>query len=163
MDREFAPRAFDIPEPFNKEVPLCDTHFWAWAREQPRSKVTIEHYLESLGFRVGYDYLDKGCFDLLDTMVKHFHYVEPYLPPFRKFSDAFTPAEAEDPYGYYVQGKPGRWKANPKVVQALVAAGWIYEISPATTYFAVTGNRLWARYQTIIGSRPVAEIIDLEA
>ena len=42
----------------------------------------------------------------------------------------------------------------------VVEAGWIYRVHPSSTYFKVIEGRLYAKYQQIIGSRYICDIIE---
>ena len=145
-----------LPGPLTDQTPFAEMHVWGWAKGQPRANVKITKYLDSLGFVVGRDRLTEAQYQTLDYAIKHFHRVYPHVASPLTFAECFT----EAPTGFYVQGKPGRYSLEPKLREALDAAGWIYEVSPETTYFEILNGILWAKYQQIIGSRPVCFVLE---
>lgn len=151
---------FTIPAPFAPDVPFVQMHVWQWAQSQTdRNNVTIHSYLASLGFVIGTDKLDEGDYKTLDYAIDAFHRAAPRIPGLHSFADLFEPAED----GFYIrEGKPGVWKPRQLVIDALVNAGWIYDVTPDSTYFEIIGSKVWAKYQQIIGSRPVAELAPAE-
>jgi len=147
---------FVIPGPLSETTPFCDLHVWQWAQTVPRADVSIGKYLDSLGFVVGTDRLTESEYDVLSHACEHFHRVAPHAASM-KFGDAFKPDES----GFYVRGKPGRYALAPVLRDALEGAGWIYDIQPETTYFELMPDgRLIAKYQQIIGSRVLCEILE---
>lgn len=151
---------FALPGPLADDIPLSQLHVWQWAAAQPRADVTVARYLASLGFVTGTHRLTSEQYDTLKCALQHFHSVHPHLAP-RRLADAFP-----GPGGFFVDGLPGGpFAVAPDVVAALQAAGWIYDVTPASTYFQIQRGedgrpvKVWASYQQIIGSRPVCEVL----
>ncbi len=151
--------AFTLPGPMGPDVPFSSLHVWAWAKTQARADVCIIRYLQSLGFVLGVHCITPDEHRTLDYAIDHFHRVTPHFPGPMRLADALKPAGPDG--GFYVQGHPtpGRYLLGPELVQALTGAGWIYDVTPETTYLALVNGVLWARYQQIIGSRPLVEIL----
>ena len=153
-------RPFTLPGPIGSDIPFRELHAWGWAQRQPRARVNISDYLADAGFVLGRDRLTPEDYDTLSAVFDHFHRVAPHLPGRVSFADAMRPA-ADGESGFYVQGKPGRYVPSDDIRAALIGAGWIYDVEPETTYFSIGANGiLWARYQQIIGSRPIVEIVE---
>lgn len=147
---------FTIPGPLTDRTPFAEMHVWGWAKSQPRANIELTKYLDSLGFVVGRDRLTEAQYQTLEYAIDTFHRVYPHFAKPLSFSEALTESAA----GFYVQGKPGRYSLEPKLHETLDAAGWIYEVSPETTYFEIINGILWAKYQQIIGSRPLCFVLE---
>ena len=152
---------FSIPV-FDENTKFSDLPLWQYL--ETIGKANLRHkkdldivivYLESLGFVQGVDKVTPDQLRILDYCVKTFFDCSPELGE-QTFDDMFTLCKVD---GYYVQGKAGRYMPTQALVAALIAAGWIYEVSPETTYFTIsTGGRVWAKYQQIIGQRCLFQI-----
>lgn len=147
---------YTIPAPFGTDVPFTQMHVWQWARTVPRADVDVFNYLDSLGFVIGQDKCTEQEFEILKYACDAFHRTAPHIAECLTFSECFT--EASTPGAFWVQGKPGRYHPRPAILEALQGAGWIYDITPETTYFAVINGRLFAKYQQIIGSRCIVQL-----
>lgn len=151
---------FKIPGELTGETPFTKTHPWQWATDQEtRATVTLENYLVSIGFITGTDRLSETDHDNVSLILKAWHRTAPHMKP-RTFSECFVPGAGP---GYYIQGMNDRRQIAQDIRMALFGAGWVYDVNPETTYFQVitqdTGRRvLFAKYQTIIGSRAICEI-----
>jgi hypothetical protein len=152
-------REFSIPGNFTDQTPFDQMHIWQWALTQTRANVDPFKYLDSLWFVVGTDRLTEDQFDRLCYACDAFHVHAPRMPA-APFADLFRKAGPKDSgQSFWVQEKPGRWIPAPSIVECLQASGWIYDITPDTTFFQIIGgNRLFAKYQTIIGSRFLCEV-----
>lgn len=150
---------FPLPGPLADDIPMSQLHVWQWAAAQPRADVTLARYLAALGFVTGTHRLTPEQHDTLKCALQHFHSVHPHLTP-RRLADVFP-----GPGAFYVQGLPGRHAVAPDVLAALTAAGWVYDVTPASTYFQIQHGedgrpfKVWARYQQIIGSRPLFQVL----
>ena len=146
-----------IPAPFENDTPFNQMHFWSWACAQgKRDDVTIDNYLASLGFILGTDKLTEKEFERLDYAVDTWHRTSPWIREPIYFDELFTPTGTD---GYFVQGVKQKYNPTQKVIDAIYESGWIYNINSETTYFEIIqGNRLYAKYQHIIGSRIIAII-----
>lgn len=160
------PDFFKFPgKALTMDQPLDQTHFWEWARTIPRADVTMTNYLKAVGFVIGTDVLSEEQHAVLRSAELYFHSCEPHMQGEFAFTDLFEPVGLGE-IGYYVQGAPGstgqRWKLCRDGVQIrriLVDSGWVMDTQPHETYFqVVNGNMLWAKYQTLIGSRPVCRL-----
>jgi hypothetical protein len=145
--------AFTIPGPLTPETPFERMDFWNWAKGQPREKVCAFEYLAHLGFVVGFHRITPEQLQCLEYAADTFHRTMPHYQHELTFSQIFTPAECG---GFYVVGCSGRFSlVNAAFRSALVNSGWIYEVTPESTYFEVINGRVFAKYQQIIGSRAV--------
>jgi hypothetical protein len=147
---------FTLPGPISSLTPFEQLHVWQWSKDQPRDDVKVANYLKSVGFVLGRDKLNPEDLKTLDYAIEHFHRVMPHMVGPVRLDDVLTPSP--DGSGFYVHGKSGRYLLSETAKSALADAGWIYEVNPDTTYFQVTNGKLWAKYQQIIGSRPIVEI-----
>lgn len=152
----------DFPFPIvGEHDPLASDPFFAWCNtniertnlEKSKLDYAID-YLESLGFVKGEHKVSERDLKTLEYMFETWVRTTPYYPPC-KFSDLF-----EDGDAYYVAGaesfgvvKPWRRNATPKLVEMVRNAQWIYDVEPNSTCFELIGNRLYAKYQQILGSR----------
>lgn len=151
---------FPLPGEVTSETPFGHLHIWQWAGAQDdRNKVTLCEYLLSIGFVTGAHRITEQQYEILSLALDHYRLVAPHMPGVRTFDSLFTLAP-ENYKGevFWVQGKPGRYILADEVRTALFKAGWIYDVQPDTTYFAVINGTLWAKYQSIIGSRALARI-----
>lgn len=154
---------FKIPGEFSNSTPFNKMHFWTWAQGMPREKVEMGAYLASLGFVTGSDRLSAQDYETLRHAVDAFHSFEPWAKP-RKLADCFT-AKPEAGRSYWVRGLESKQTPAADIMGALIESGWIYEANPENTYFEIVttadGTRyLFAKYQRIIGSRRLCEILE---
>jgi hypothetical protein len=123
-------------------------------------------WVKFLGFRVGEDALSPGDLSTLHVVEEHWWR---YSPRFGAhtwgslFSEAGHLVRDLPNEQFFVTG-PGRCSGYYKVTQELrdmiTEAGWIYNVHPSTTYFEVIEGRLYAKYQQILGSRYICDIIN---
>lgn len=147
---------FPIPGPISDDTIFSDFHFFKWANGQEfRKDVTLTNYLDSLGFKVGTHHLAESEHDLLIHVCQHWHHATPWIRSPRKVTELFRQDKESD---FSIWGKPGLYTPSAEVIHALYESGWIYRINPDTTYFEVIEDRLYAKYQTILGSRLIARI-----
>ncbi len=154
---------FTIPGvPVTNDTPFDQLHVWQWAREQDRRMVTLANYLKAIGFTTGKDRLTEEQYDTLHYAIETFHRCEPHMSGEYAFDALMHKASTA---GFYVQGKEGRFIPSAAVVAALESAGWIHEVKPETTYFELVNETgvLWAKYQQLLGSRPIARIKGVSA
>ena len=146
-----------IPGEFKDSTPFNQMHFWDWANAQEkRNNVTIGGYLSSLGFVLWKDKLTPEEHTRLDYAVDAWHRTTPHIRELQNFNNLFI--EVPDDGGFFVFSKPNKYYPSQVVIDALYDAGWIYNVTPETTYFEVIRGRLYAKYQQIIGSRYIADI-----
>ncbi len=159
MDTKESPLPlFPLPGPLADDIPLCEMHVFAWAATQPRNRVGLMNYLQSLGFETGKHRITEAQYETLRYALDHYHATAPHFGGVHKLADILKPATNET--GFYVQGLPGRYVPSGELVQALQRAGWVYDVKPETTYFTVSERGvLWAKYQQIIGGRPLCQLV----
>lgn len=153
---------FKIPgAPLTGDTKFCDMHVWQWAEQQPRKALhlTLTGYLSSIGFVAGRDTLSERELDCLRGALDIYQRTAPHMKGTHALYDLIRPAGSSEG-GYTVVGaeRGTRYVVMPGVLTALRDAGWVYAINPNTTYFEVVNDVLWARYQTILGSRPLARV-----
>jgi hypothetical protein len=117
-------------------------------------KHPINIYLESLGFKLGTDKLKEDDYKFLKHVLDHSFYSLPECKEALSFNDLFAPSRE----GFYIFNKQGQFNASKKLLDIVENSGWIYNVSPDTTYFELNGNRLFAKYQHILGSRFICNI-----
>lgn len=147
-----------------KHEPLVDDPFYAWLDanvkkgEKNTDGALITQYLKSLGFVVGQDRITEEQLEILRHVAEAW-YRGPWGKP-TKFDDLFCNTGTE----YYIMGRKEKLGITHELSDLVVSSGWIYNVSPETTYFEIIGgNRLYAKYQQILGSRFICFISDLEA
>jgi len=153
---------FPIPAPFEDTTPFVEMDFWRWAKGKAdsgdRKGIDPFHYLESLGFVKGQHRITEDQLQRLRYAAETFAWGYPKMGdtplPWEKL---FRPAKEEE-QSYSVYGKEGRWVPTPELLKSF-SSGWIYNINPSNTGFRLyDGKRLFAQYQTIIGSRFLAVV-----
>ena len=149
---------FTLPPPFDASIPFTQLHVWQWAKTQARGDVQVLKYLAALGFHMGVDRLDPDDYKTLEYAIEAFHRCAPHLPGVHPLSAVLPRADGD---GFYCRGIPHRVNPSDELRATLVGAGWIYEVTPESTYFEILpGGRLFARYQQIIGSRFLCEVTE---
>lgn len=153
---------FKIPgAPLSGDTKFCDMHVWQWAEQQPRKALhlTLTGYLSSIGFVAGRDAITEHEYDTLSAALDIYQRTAPHLKGTHALYDLIRPAGSNEG-GYMVIGaeRGTRYVVVPGVLTALRNAGWVYSINPTTTYFEVSNGVLWAKYQDILGSRPLARV-----
>lgn len=146
----------NIPFSVSSVGTLGQTHFWSWAKDQSREDVTVANYHKCLT-EAGITGLDRDTMESIRFAVILFCTTQPHMPGIHRLRSLFKKAES----GYLVQGYGNvRYEPSKRLLTALRNAGWIYAINPSTTYFVYIPETkvLWAKYQTIIGQRPLARI-----
>lgn len=147
---------FKIPGQIHSQVPFNQLHFWKWAdKEKFRSDVTLDNYLKAIGFVLNTHHLSPEEYDILRNAVDQWHRSTPWIRQRRTVTQLFSQDKESS---YTVWDKYGKYTPSAEVMSALVASGWIYAPNPNNTYFKIIEDRLYAKYQTIIGSRLIAKI-----
>lgn len=156
---------FIIPGECTVDTPFDELHFWSWASTVPRSEVTLRGYLGSLGFDIETQMVDPVDYEILDYACRHWHHITARIPGCHRFEDFFTrtpEVEEGERTGYFVVwsegNRSGYYDITKPLKEELSNAGWVYDVTPETTYFEVIGDTVWARYQQIIGSRPLLRL-----
>lgn len=162
---------FQLP-PYDGDEPIVAHPFHKWLTDNLDRKEgghsRIIDWIKGLGFRVGEDALSPGDLSTL-------HVVEEYWWRYSPRFGAHTWGSLFSEVGHLVRVAPdeqflvtgpGRCSGYYKVTQELrdmvLATGWIYNVHPSTTYFEDIEGRLYAKYQQILGSRYICDIIDYE-
>ncbi len=145
--------------------PLVDDPFFAWMNQNVNRNESASYlyfvgeYLKPMGFTLEDHTIDEQDLKTLEHVCEHWYRTTPHHPPC-KFDELFV---ASPSGAYFLSNKhPQRYDITPKLKKMIEEAGWIYDVSPATTYFEVIGDRLFAKYQQILGSRQLCVIEDWE-
>ncbi len=154
---------FNIPGfPIDDQAPVNTLHIWKWLDQIPneelKQKATLLCYLESHGFIKGQHKITEDEIRTLDDTLDNWWRTLPCVRRPCRFEELFTPAK-DNELSYWVRGREGRYVLNPEAETALISRGWVYSVHPETTYFEIIKNRVYAKYQTIIGSRKLANLI----
>lgn len=154
---------FKLP-PYNDDQPLVEHPFYQWLtdnvdRSQGGHSKMLD-WIKGLGFRVGEDALAPEDVDTLHLVEEHWWRCSPWFGS-QAGKDLFklpTPNEESFYFGgpYFSEFRG----ITQKLRDMVMAAGWIYNVHPSTTYFEVIGGRLCAKYQQILGSRYICDISD---
>ena len=152
---------FQLPQ-YSDDQPLAEHPFYQWLtdnvdRSQGGHSKMLD-WIKGLGFRVGEDALAPEDVDTLRYVEAHWW----------RFSPWFNPCSGKDLFVKPTAGGESFYFGGPhfnefrgitqKLRDMVMAAGWIYNVHPSTTYFEVIAGRLYAKYQQIIGSRYICDI-----
>ena len=155
-------KQFDI-KIIDEHTPLVSDPFYAWLdanvdRCNPGGN-HITAYLESLGFIIGQDKITEEQHKTLEYVEDTWFRLTPYHLPMT-WDECFAPG-AE----FSVHAKPPgedkpfcRRNITPELKKAVEESGFIYDVTPDTCYFEIINDRLYAKYQQILGSRFVCTI-----
>lgn len=152
---------FKLP-PYNDDQPLVEHPFYQWLtdnvdRSQGGHSKMLD-WIKGLGFRVGEDALAPEDVDTLHLVEEHWWRCSPWFGS-QAGKDLFklpTPNEESFYFGgpYFSEFRG----ITQKLRDMVMAAGWVYNVHPSTTYFEVIAGRLYAKYQQILGSRYICDI-----
>ena len=139
--------------------PLNTDPYYAWLdanvdRCNP-GKELMRRYLDSLGFIVGTHRITEEQFKILEYVEDTWFRFTPYHTPMR-LSECFDDSAPS----FYVNGLEVRKGITRELRDAVAEAGWIYDVSPYTTYFEIINGKLYAKYQQILGSRFICKIVE---
>ena len=154
---------FQLP-PYNDDQPIVEHHFYQWLTDNvDRSQgghSRMLDWIKGLGFRVGEDALSPNDLNTLHVVEEHWW----------RYSPRFKPCSGKDLFVKPLVGGESFYFCGPhfnefrgitqKLRNMVIAAGWIYNVHPSTTYFEVIEGRLYAKYQQILGSRYICDIIE---
>ena len=144
--------------------PMSNDPFYHWLDKRYNScKINVvdhEHpewyyYLTDIGFNADIHVISEESLNILKNIEAHWFRCTPYFEPKSKaelFYSGFHQGE--------MSGIIGAGFATPELVQMVIDAGWIYNVTAENTYFSVTNDCLFANYQFIIGSRRICKIKD---
>lgn len=162
---------FQLP-PYSGDQPLVAHPLYQWLsanvdrNEGGHSRML--DWIKGLGFRVGEDALSPEDVQTLRFVEDYWWRYSPRFKPHTwgsLFSEVGHLVRVTPDEQFFVTG-PGRCHGYYKITQKLrdmvAEAGWIYNVHPSTTYFEVIEGRLYAKYQHIVGSRYICDIIDYE-
>ncbi len=160
---------FQLP-PYNGDQPIVEHPFHQWLTDNVDRKEgghsRMLDWIKALGFRVGEDALSPGDLSTLHVVEEYWWRYSPRFGAHtwgNLFSEVGHLVRVAPDEQFFVTG-PGRCSAYYKVTQKLrdmvAEAGWIYGVHPSTTYFEVIEGRLYAKYQQILGSRYICDIIE---
>lgn len=138
---------------------LCDDPFFAWldthAKKDDGAK-GMDHilaYLGDQGFVVGQHRLSDRDVKVLEYVLDSWYRMTPW-GEMRTLDALFDDSNPK----FYVKGLSERRGITSYLLRLIEQAGWIYEVKPETTYFEVIDNRLYAKYQSILGDRFLCRI-----
>lgn len=154
---------FQLP-PYNDDQPMVEHPLYQWLTDNvDRSKgghSMMLDWVKLLGFRVGEDALSPEDVRTLHLVEEHWWSCSPWFKP-HSDKDLFTlPTKGTEKF--YIQGPTDNefMGITHKLRTMVMAAGWIYNVHPSTTYFKVIEGRLYAKYQQLLGSRYICDISD---
>lgn len=112
-------------------------------------------YLTDIGFNSDVNIVTEESLNILKNIEDYWFNCTPY----------FEPKHKEELFYYgFKQGELSNFVsvefATPELVQMVINAGWIYAVTPETTYFEITNGYLFAKYQSILGSRKICKVKD---
>ena len=162
---------FQLP-PYNGDQPIVEHPFHQWLTDNVDRKEgghsRMLDWIKALGFRVGEDALSPGDLSTLHVVEEYWWRYSPRFGAHtwgNLFSEVGHLVRVAPDEQFFVTG-PGRCSGYYRVTQKLrdmvAEAGWIYGVHPSTTYFEVIEGRLYAKYQQILGSRYICDIIEYE-
>lgn len=149
---------FDI---IDRDTPIKEDNSIKWYHDtkQLNNQSAIDlvcKYLDSLGFVVGEHKVSESDMNLLCSIAKV--YLDGWIPdrtPFNLESLFTTEVNKYGSYWLRGNGDNDHYYLSDKLIKLLEPRGLIYELSPDNYYFEIIQNRLYIKYQHIIGSRKV--------
>lgn len=158
-----APFEFKIVAP---DEPMRDDPFWAYLETHAAkgcriSDMThIKMYLATLGFVHGEHRISEEDMNTLKNIAHYWYETCPWTPPKRMdelFCDSgphglsFWLRKPEDARGCHTG-------ITTLLIRLITESGWVYGVTPSTTYFEIIDDRLYAKYQSILGSRFICRL-----
>lgn len=146
-----------VLERISDDEPMITDPFYKWLdqfNKRALPKHAIVEYLKYTGFIVGDDELADDDYKFLKFILDHWFDNTPEHNAPCNFDELFIM-----PGNFYILGKACRYAISPKLREIVNTSGWIYNIDPSTTYFQLIDDRLFAKYQSILGSRFLCRII----
>lgn len=156
MDRQ----VFSFPQVSPNE-PMVNDPFYHWLNARYNScKVNVinrEHpdwycYLTDIGFNSDVNIVTEESLAMLKNIEDHWFNQTPWFEP-RSKEELFYNTN-------HLDGTIGAGNATHELVQMVINAGWIYDVTPETTYFTVIQGYLFAKYQSILGGRKICKVKD---
>ena len=141
--------------------PMSNDPFYHWLDKRYNScKINVisrEHpdwyyYLMDIGFDVNIHIVTEESLNILKNIEGHWFRCTPWFEPKSK-TDLFFNAN-------HLKGIIGGGNATNELAQMVIDSGWIYDVTPETTYFEITNGYLFAKYNLIIGGRKICKIKD---
>lgn len=158
---------FKMPE-FDDHTPLNQHPFRHWLTanirkvDMVRGTECMSEWLKSLGFVEGEDHISEEDFNTLRYVVDHWYRTTPYFQPIYGEPLFSNTGKLEAGDGrFYVTGRErvgAYYLITGTLKKMLEKTGWIYSVTPDTTYFVVENGRLFARYRQITGQRFICEL-----
>ena len=154
---------FKLP-PYNDDQPLVEHPFYQWltANVDPKEggHSRMLDWIKLLGFSVGDDALSPEDVQTLRFVEDYWWRYSPRYKP-QHAKDLFTVCGTDTESFYFCGPHLHEFRSiTQKLRNMVVEANWIYNVHPSTTYFEVIEGRLYAKYQQILGSRYICDIID---
>lgn len=151
---------FKLP-PYNNDQPLVEHPFYQWLTDNVDRKEgghsRVLDWVKGLGFRVGEGALSPHDVETLFFVEEHWWRCSPWFKPHTWGSLFKAPGKGDE--AFHVSGSAPQ-SITYKLQTMVVESGWIYNVHPSTIYFEVIEGRLYAKYQHIIGSRYICDIVD---
>lgn len=167
MTDKYGPRElFEFPV-VDENTPLRADPFWAWLdenveRSKPGSYLDhVKAYLAPMGYSIEKHTLGERALDILKYVHEMWCRSTPYFKP-TPWLELFT-----DGSEFYLQQsmplvpvtRGARTGISPKLKDMVEQSGFIYDVVPADCYFELSDDRLYAKYQQILGSRFICRVI----
>lgn len=150
---------FKLPRPCASNTPFNQLHVWKWADKQvERKSVTRENYLKAVGFTIGEHKLIESKLELLRMAIDEWHRSTPIIRELRSFDEVFgLPIAGQPMFSFYEDHK--RTQVNLiESTRAALQERWIYTLDSDNCYFELINGKVWAKYQTILGSKPLVRL-----
>lgn len=159
----------------DKSTPLNQDNFYKFLQSLPidesRGRYTdlVTRYLATLDFDMSIHKLKASDLDTLKHVYEIYQYNwMPVRKPFQ-FYDLFGEGwDGQNPNpslkdtelltGFCVIGKKGLFKIKPPLYELLQERGLVYPLNPFNFCFEIINDRLWLKYQYIIGQRLVCNL-----
>ena len=157
---------FELVE--NENTPMCDYEVVQFAKDSGigyRTKVPTMKVVQGYLFSKGYDekkhFLSPGDFKSLKVVIEHYYSALCPLEGPEDIRNLFN-IVGKNAGGAYWINRPGRstmyGTPTNELTNAVNELGLIYKLTPDNFYFQVNNDRLYIKYQSIIGSRKVANL-----
>ena len=138
--------------------PMNTDPFYLWLNQFDKRSLPLMPlilYLSDIGYKPKEDYLKQEDLQFLRSILDHWLWQTPETQEVCHFDALFTFTENE----FYIRGKDKRYGITQKLRELIMNSGWVYHCDMTTTYFEITeDNRLFAKYQSILGQRYLCKL-----
>jgi hypothetical protein len=151
---------FNLPQPIGMDIPFENLHVWQWMKNQPRDSISKIAYLQAFGFDSKIHRITEEQYHILDCAMTQYFRIAPIISKKMKRTDVFDYDKKDNLFTIIESGQPVKYlSVKATILGALISDFWL-GTNQNDFYFEIINGKLWAKYSTILGSRPVVELAD---